>query len=185
MVKPVLEELRARMDKTLGDLRRELAAIRTGRASVSLLDHVTVDYYGNPTPVNQVATLSVPEPSLIVIQPWDPSVVGNIEKALRLSDLGVNPSNDGKVIRVPIPPLTEERRKQLAKVVGKVAEDHRTAIRQIRRDGNERVKKLCKDKQISEDDEHKALDHIQKLTDQYIEQIDKIARSKEDEIMKV
>lgn len=185
MVKPVLEELRARMDKTLGDLRRELAAIRTGRASVSLLDHVTVDYYGNPTPVNQVATLSVPEPSLIVIQPWDPSVVGNIEKALRLSDLGVNPSNDGKVIRVPIPPLTEERRKQLAKVVGKVAEDHRTAIRQIRRDGNERVKKLFKDKQISEDDEHKTLDHIQELTDQYIEQIDTITRSKEDEIMKV
>ena len=152
MVKDIIQKAKARMDKAVEDLRRELSGVRSGRASLSLLDHITVEYYGAPTPLNQVATLSVPEPTLITAQPWDLSMLSVIEKAIRSSDLGLNPGNDGKLIRIPIPPLTEERRKQLAKHVGKVLEDHRTAIRNIRRDENEVLKKMLKDKQVSEDE---------------------------------
>lgn len=173
------------MEKVVEDLRRELAGIRSGRASLSLLDHITVDYYGNPSPLNQVATLAVPESNLITAQPWDTSLLVAIEKAIRASDLGLNPSNDGKIIRIPIPPLTEERRKQLAKHVGKVLEDHRTAIRNIRRDENEALKKLLKEKKISEDDERKGLEEIQKVTGQFVVKVEEMAKKKEEEILKV
>jgi ribosome recycling factor len=162
-----------------------MASIRTGRASLGILDHIRVDYYGSPTPLNQVANLHVPEPSLITIQPWDVSQIGPIERAIRVSDLGLNPSNDGKLIRLPIPPLTEERRKELVKRLHGVAEHHRVAVRNIRRDGNEAVKKLLKDKKITEDDEKKAHDEIQKLTDAYMEKIDFAAKSKEKEILEI
>jgi len=185
MIKDVINNTKSRMEKVVEDLRRELAGVRSGRASLSLLDHISVDYYGTGTPLNQVATLSVPEPTLITAQPWDSSLLILIEKAIRSSDLGLNPVNDGKIIRIPIPPLTEERRKQLAKHVGKVLEDHRTAIRNIRRDENEVVKKMLKDKQISEDDERKGLDEIQKLTDQFVARVEELARKKEEEILKV
>ena len=185
MIRDVIQKTKARMDKAVEDLRRELSGVRSGRASISLLDHITVEYYGAPTPLNQVATLSVPEPTLITAQPWDMSVLPAIEKAIRSSDLGLNPGNDGKLIRIPIPPLTEERRKQLAKHVGKVLEDHRTAIRNIRRDENEVIKKMLKDKQVSEDEERKALDEVQKLTDQYTAKVEELARKKEEEILTV
>ena len=173
------------MEKAVEDLRKELSGVRSGRASISLLDHITVEYYGAPTPLNQVATLSVPEPTLITAQPWDLSLLPAIEKAIRSSDLGLNPGNDGKLIRIPIPPLTEERRKQLAKHVHKVLEDHRTAIRNIRRDENEVIKKMLKDKQVSEDEERKALDEVQKLTDQYTAKVEELAKKKEEEILTV
>jgi ribosome recycling factor len=185
MIRDVVQKTKTRMDKAVEDLRRELSGVRSGRASISLLDHVTVEYYGAPTPLNQVATLSVPEPTLITAQPWDISVLPAIEKAIRSSDLGLNPGNDGKVIRIPIPPLTEERRKQLAKHVGKVLEDHRTAIRNIRRDENEVIKKMLKDKQVSEDEERKALEEVQKLTDQYTAKVEELAKKKEEEILTV
>ena len=185
MIRDVIQTTKTRMDKAVEDLRRELSGVRSGRASISLLDHITVEYYGAPTPLNQVATLSVPEPTLITAQPWDLSVLPAIEKAIRSSDLGLNPGNDGKLIRIPIPPLTEERRKQLAKHVGKVLEDHRTAIRNIRRDENEVIKKMLKDKQVSEDDERKALDEVQKLTDHYTAKVEELAKKKEEEILTV
>ena len=185
MIKDVIQKTKTRMDKAVEDLRRELSGVRSGRASISLLDHITVDYYGAPTPLNQVATLSVPEPTLITAQPWDLSLLAAIEKAIRSSDLGLNPGNDGKLIRIPIPPLTEERRKQLAKHVHKVLEDHRTAIRNIRRDENEVIKKMLKDKQVSEDEERKALEEIQKLTDQYTSKVEELAKKKEEEILTV
>jgi len=185
MIRDVIQKTKARMDKAVEDLRRELSGVRSGRASISLLDHITVEYYGAPTPLNQVATLSVPEPTLITAQPWDLSLLPAIEKAIRSSDLGLNPGNDGKLIRIPIPPLTEERRKQLAKHVGKVLEDHRTAIRNIRRDENEVIKKMLKDKQVSEDEERKALDEVQKLTDQYTGKVEELAKKKEEEILTV
>lgn len=185
MVKDVIQKTKTRMDKAVEDMRRELSSVRSGRASISLLDHITVEYYGAPTPLNQVGTLAVPEPTLITAQPWDLSLLGAIEKAIRSSDLGLNPSNDGKLIRIPIPPLTEERRKQLAKHVGKVLEDHRTAIRNIRRDENEVLKKMLKDKQVSEDEERKGLEEIQKLTDQFTAKAEELARKKEEEILKV
>lgn len=185
VIKEVSLETKKRMDKTIADLTDSVASIRSGRASVHLLDHVVVDYYGTPTPINQLATLHVPEPTLITVQPWDLSQVHNLEKAIMTSDLGVNPSNDGRIIRIPIPPLTQERRQALAKHVGKIAEEHRTAVRQIRRDANERIKKLFKDKQISEDDEFRSLEEIQKLTDDYIAKIDALARQKEKEILEV
>lgn len=185
MIKEVSLETKKRMDKTIADLTDSVASIRSGRASVHLLDHVVVDYYGTPTPINQLATLHVPEPTLITVQPWDLSQVHNLEKAIMTSDLGVNPSNDGRIIRIPIPPLTQERRQALAKHVGKIAEEHRTAVRQIRRDANERIKKLFKDKQISEDEEFRSLEEIQKLTDNYIAKIDALARQKEKEILEV
>jgi ribosome recycling factor len=185
MIKDVIQKTKGRMEKVVDDLRRELAGVRSGRASLSLLDHITVEYYGTPTPLNQVSTLSVPEPNLITAQPWDLSLLSAIEKTIRASDLGLNPSNDGKLIRIPIPPLTEERRKQLAKHVGKVLEDHRTALRNIRRDENDVIKKMIKDKQVSEDAERKGLEEVQKLTDQHMGKIEELAKKKEEEILTV
>jgi len=183
--KEVEAHAKSRMDKVLADLQHEMAGVRTGRASVSLLDNVRADYYGTPTPLNQLATLHVPEPSLITLQPWDASQIGSIEKAIRAADLGLNPSNDGKLIRVPIPPLTEERRKELVKKLNHIAEDHRVALRNIRRDSNELVKKLLKDKLISEDDDRRAHDEVQKLTDGYIQKLDQAAKTKEKEILEL
>jgi ribosome recycling factor len=184
-VKEVEAHLKARMDKAMGDLQHEMAAIRTGRASLGILDHIRVDYYGTPTPLNQLANLHVPEPSLITIQPWDVSQIGPIEKAIRISDLGLNPANDGKIIRLPIPPLTEERRKELVKKLHAAAEHHRVSVRNVRRDGNEAVKKLLKDKKITEDEDKRAHDEIQKVTDGYMERIDAAARTKEKEILEI
>lgn len=184
-IKDVEANQKARMEKAISDLQHEMAAIRTGRASLGLLDHIRVDYYGTPTPLNQIANLHVPEPALITIQPWDVSQIGPIEKAIRTSDLGLNPSNDGKLIRLPIPPLTEERRKELVKKLHFAAEHHRVAVRSIRREGNEAVKKLLKDKKITEDDDNKAHDEIQKLTDAYMTKIDAAAKAKEKEIMEI
>jgi ribosome recycling factor len=183
--KDVIKETRPRMETVIEDFRRKLAAVRTGRAAVSILDNVMVDYYGTPTPLNQMASVHAPEPQMLTVQPWDQTQVAPIEKAIRAADLGLNPSNDGKLVRIPIPPLTEERRKQLAKQVHDVAEDHRTAVRQTRRDANERLKKMLKDKVISEDAERDALDEIQKLTNNYISKIDELTKSKEQEIMSV
>jgi ribosome recycling factor len=183
--KEIQANLKARMEKALTDLQHEMASIRTGRASLGLLDHIRVDYYGTPTPLNQLANLHVPEPSLITIQPWDMSQIGPIEKAIRASDLGLNPANDGKVIRLPIPPLTEERRKELVKRLHGVAEHHRVAVRNIRRDANEAVKKLLKDKKVTEDEDKRAHDENQKLTDSYMEKIDAAARTKEKEILEI
>src|SRR5579871_4460116 len=184
-VKEVEANVKSRMDKAMSDMQHEMASIRTGRASLSLLDHIRVDYYGTPSPLNQVATLHVPEPNLITIQPWDVSQIGPIEKAIRVSDLGLNPSNDGKLIRLPIPPLTEERRKELVKRLHAVAEHHRVAVRNIRRDANEAVKKLLKDKKITEDEEKKALDETQKVTDSYMQKIDQASKIKEKEILEI
>lgn len=183
--KDVIKETRQRMDAVIEDFKRKIAAVRTGRAVVSILDSVLVDYYGTPTPLNQMASVHAPEPQLLTVQPWDQTQVGPIEKAIRSADLGLNPSNDGKLVRVPIPPLTEERRKQLAKQLHDVAEDHRTAARNARRDGNDRLKKMLKDKTISEDAERDALQEIQKLTDSYIGKIDELLRIKEKEITSV
>jgi len=184
-VKEIETHAKGRMEKVLSDLQHDMAGVRTGRASVSLLDNVRADYYGTPTPLNQLATLHVPEPSLITVQPWDVSQIGVIEKAIRAGDLGLNPSNDGKLIRVPIPPLTEERRKELVKKLHHIAEDHRVALRNIRRDGNEHVKKLLKDKAISEDEDRRAHDEIQKLTDGYIQKLDQAVKTKEKEILEI
>ena len=183
--KDVIKESRARMDSVIDDFRRKIAAVRTGRAVVSILDSVLVDYYGTPTPLNQMASVHAPEPQLLTVQPWDQTQVGPIEKAIRAADLGLNPSNDGKLVRVPIPPLTEERRRQLAKQLHDIAEDHRTAVRNARRDGNDRLKKMLKDKTISEDAERDALQEIQKLTDGYIAKIDEFLKIKEKEITSV
>jgi ribosome recycling factor len=173
------------MEAAIDDVRRKLATVRTGRAAVSLLDAVIVDYYGTPTPLNQMASVHAPEPQMLTVQPWDPTQIGNVEKAIRAADLGLNPSNDGKLVRIPIPPLTEERRKQLAKQVHEIAEEHRTAIRNIRRDENDKLKKMLKDKTISEDNERDGLDEVQKLTDTYISKIDDLSKSKEHEIMSI
>src|SRR5918911_1101417 len=183
--KDVIKETRPRMDGAVEDLRRKLGTVRTGRASVSLLDPVLVDYYGTPTPLNQMASIHVPEPQMITVQPWDQTQLGAIEKAIRAADLGLNPSNDGKLVRVPIPPLTEERRKQLVKQVHEAAEEHRTAIRNVRRDANDRLKRMLKDKQISEDAERDALTEVQKLTNGYIKKVDELADSKEKELLSV
>jgi ribosome recycling factor len=184
-VKEVEANLKTRMEKAVSDLQHEMASIRTGRATLGLLDHIRVDYYGTPTPLNQVANLHVPEANLITIQPWDVSQIGAIEKSIRTSDLGLNPANDGKVIRLPIPPLTEERRKDLVKKLHAAAEHHRVSIRNIRRDGNESVKKLAKDKKITEDDDKKAHEEIQKLTDLYMGKIDSAAKTKEKDILDI
>jgi ribosome recycling factor len=184
-VKDVEISAKSRMEKAVSDLQHAMASIRTGRASVSLLDHIRVDYYGTPTPINQLANLHVPEPTLITVQPWDVSQIGSIEKAIRASDLGLNPANDGKVVRIPIPPLNEERRKELVKHLHTVAEDHRVAIRNIRRDGNEAVKKLLKDKKITEDEDRRGHDEIQKMTDLYMQKLDQAARNKEKEILEI
>src|SRR3954465_10142791 len=184
-VKEIEASLKTRMDKALSDMQHDMAAIRTGRASLGILDHIRVDYYGTPTPLNQLANLHVPEPSLITIQPWDVSQIGPIEKAIRTSDLGLNPANDGKLIRLPIPPLTEERRKEIVKKMHSGAENHRVAVRNIRRDGNEAVKKLLKDKKVTEDEEKRAHEEIQKLTDTYMQKIDAAVKAKEKEILEI
>ncbi|MCC6587385.1 MAG: ribosome recycling factor [Bryobacterales bacterium] len=184
-VKEIESNSRSRMEKAVADLQHAMATIRTGRASVSILDAIKVDYYGTPTPLNQVATLHVPEPSMITAQPWDSSLIGPIEKAIRASDLGLNPQNDGKLIRIPIPPLTQERRKDLVKHLHTMAEDHRVALRNVRRDANEAVKKLLKDKAISEDDERRAHDEIQKMTDAQMQKLDAAAKAKEKEILEI
>lgn len=183
--KDVIKETRPRMEGAVEDLRKRLATIRTGRAAVSLLDNVVVDYYGTPTPLNQMASVHAPEANMLTVQPWDQTQLGPIEKAIRAADLGLNPSNDGKLVRVPVPPLTEERRKQLAKHVHEAAEEHRTAIRNVRRDANDRLKRMLKDKQISEDAERDALLEVQKLTDTYIAKVDDLAKTKEQELMSV
>ena len=185
---PTKEELanvKHRMEKAIEDLGRELASIRTGRASVSLFDNIQIDYYGTMTPINQVASLAVPEPTLVTVQPYDTTMIVAVEKAILASDLGLNPANDGRLIRIPIPPLNEERRKELAKHVHKVLEHHRTAVRNIRRDGNDVMKKHLKNKEMSEDDERRALDEIQKLTDSYIGKLDEVAKKKEEEVLTV
>ena len=183
--KEIEAHAKSRMDKVLSDLQHEMAGVRTGRASVNLLDNVRADYYGTPTPLSQMATLHVPDPGMITVQPWDVSQIGIIEKAIRSADLGLNPSNDGKLIRVPIPALTEERRKDLVKKVHHVAEDHRVALRNVRRDSNEHVKKLLKDKLISEDEDRRAHDEIQKLTDSYIGKLDQAVKAKEKEVLEI
>jgi ribosome recycling factor len=173
------------METVIEDFRRKLATVRTGRAAVSLLDSVMVDYYGTMTPLSQMASVHAPEPQLLTVQPWDQTQLAAVEKAIRSADLGLNPSNDGKLVRIPIPALTEERRKQLAKQVHEIAEDHRTAVRNVRRDANERLKKMLKEKQVSEDAERDGLDEIQKLTNSYISKIDELTKSKEHELTSV
>src|SRR5229473_379376 len=182
-IKDVELHAKTRMDKVIADLLHDMSGIRTGRASLSIFDALRVDYYGTPTPLNQVANLHVPDPTLITVQPWDVSQIGAIEKAIRSSDLGLNPANDGKLIRVPIPALTEERRKEIVKRLHGVAEDHRVAARNVRRDANEHLKKLLKDKLISEDEERRALDDIQKMTDGHITKIDAASKAKETDIL--
>jgi ribosome recycling factor len=184
-VKEITTHAKTRMDKVLEDLQHEVSTLRTGRANISMLDSVRVDYFGTPTPLNQVANCNVPEPALITVSPWDASLIGPIEKSIRGAELGLNPSNDGKIIRIPIPPLNEERRKELAKKVSHMAEEHRVALRNVRRDANDAVKKLLKDKTISEDEEKRAADEVQKLTDSIIQKIDLTARAKEKEILEI
>jgi len=184
-VKEIEANAKQRMEKALGDLQHAMSAVRTGRASVNLLDNVRVEYYGTPTPVNQLANLHVPEPGMITVQPWDVSQIAPIEKAIRTADLGVNPSNDGKVIRIPIPPLNEERRRDLAKKLHGIAEDHRVAIRNIRRDANDTIKKLAKEKKIAEDEDRRGHDETQKLTDSFMLKLDQAAKAKEKEIMEI
>ena len=185
MIKEIATETKTRMDHAVEDFRRKLTSVRTGRASTSLLDSITIEYYGSRMPLNQLATLNAPEAALVTIAPFDPTLIPVIEKEIRSSDLNVNPSNDGKLIRIPIPPLTEERRKQMAKMVHEMAEDHKTAVRNIRRDENDKLKKALKDKLISEDEEKGGLDEVQKLTDQFVAKIVDLTKVKEEEIMKV
>jgi len=184
-LKDSFAQLRTRMDKAVEDFRKEMAAQRTGRASVHMLDSVTVDAYGSQMPLNQLANVSAPEPQLITVQAWDVSLIGAIEKAIRSADLGLNPMNDGKLVRVPVPALTEERRKDMVKHLHKVLEEHRTAIRNIRRDGNDLIKKTMKDKKITEDEERGALEQIQKLTDDEIKKMEELAKGKEKEVMSI
>ena len=178
-----IQQMIERMDAQIEHVRREFSGVRTGRASVTILDSVHVEAYGSHMPVNQVASLSIPEPTLIVAQPFDPSLMGAIEKAIRSSNLGLNPTNDGKVVRIPIPALTDERRKELSKLVHKYAEEGRNGVRQVRRDANDRLKKLLKDHKISEDDERRGLEDVQKITDQYIAMIDDIQKKKDGELL--
>lgn len=182
-LKALYAETSNKMDATVEHVRHELAGVRTGRASVTILDGVQVDAYGSRMPLNQLAGLSVPEPSLIVAQPFDPSQLGAIEKAIRSADLGLNPSNDGKVVRIPIPPLTDERRKELSRHVHKLTEEGRNGVRQVRREANDRLKKQLKDHQVSEDNEKKGLDEIQKVTDQHIALIDELQKKKDQELL--
>jgi ribosome recycling factor len=184
-LKDTYVQLKTRMDKAVEDFRREMGATRTGRASVRMLDTVTVDYYGSQMPLNQIAQVHAPEPQLITVQPFDTSALAEIEKAIRTADLGLNPMNDGKIIRVPVPPLTEERRKEMVKHLHRILEEHRTAIRNVRRDGNEAIKKAMKDKKISEDDEKRALEEIQKLTDDEIRKMEDLSKGKEKEVMEI
>ncbi len=183
--KDVIKETRPRMEAAVDDFRKKLASVRTGRATVGLLDPVLVDYYGTPTPLSQMASVHVPEPQMLTVQPWDQTQLNAIEKAIRAADLGLNPSNDGKLVRVPIPPLTEERRRQLAKQVHEVAEEHKIAIRSVRHSANDSLKTMLKNKEIPEDDERYGMDEVQKLTNTYTGKIDELTKNKEQEIMSV
>ncbi len=183
--KDAMAQARARMEKAVEDFRKELAGVRTGRANVALLDHIRVDYHGTPLPLNQLGTLSVPEPTMIIVSPWDPGATTLIDKAIRTSDLGLNPLSDGKVIRVPIPPLTEERRKDLVKHLHKVLENHRTAVRNIRRDIKEAIEKLEKEKKISEDERKRTLEELDKLTHQETKKLEDLSATKEKEILEL
>jgi len=185
MIDEIFEDLKDRMGKSIESLKREYSRLRTGRASISLLDGIKVSYYDTPTPLNQMASLAVPEPRLIVIQPWDKTAIENIEKAILKSELGLTPINDGKVIRISIPPLTEERRKELVKVARKMSEENKVAIRNIRRDANEMLKDLKKEKEITEDDLYRSQEEVQKITDQFISQVDELCAAKEKEILEI
>jgi ribosome recycling factor len=185
MVEEIFEDLNERMAKSIESLKREYSRLRTGRASISLLDGIRVSYYDTPTPLNQMASLAVPEPRLIVIQPWDKTAIGDIEKAVLKSELGLTPINDGKVIRIAIPPLTEERRKELVKVARKMAEDNKVAIRNIRRDANDMLKDLKTEKDITEDDLYRSQDEVQKITNDFISQVDELCVAKEKEILEI
>jgi ribosome recycling factor len=186
---PALKELngdlRRRMDQAVATFQASLASTRTGRASVHMLDQVKVDYYGTNTPISQLAQVSAPEPQLILIAPWDPTILKEIEKSLRVADLGFNPISDGKVLRVPVPPMTEERRREVCKHLNKVLEEHRTAVRNVRRDGNDALKKLAKEKKISEDEEKRAMEEVQKMTDEEIRRMEELSHRKEAEVMQV
>ena len=184
-VDTVLKDTKPRMEAVIEDFKRKLANIRTGRATVGLLDGISVDYYGTPTPLSQVASVNVPEPQMLTVQPWDATQISAIEKAINQANLGFNPSNDGKMIRLPVPALNEERRKQLAKQAHEIAEDHKIAVRNVRHASNDSLKKLLKDKTISEDDERYGLDEVQKLTNIHTGKIDELAKNKEQEIMSV
>lgn len=183
--KDAMGQAKVRMEKAVEDFRKELAGVRTGRANVALLDHVRVDYHGTPMPINQLGTLSVPDPTLIMISPWDPTAVQMIDKAIRTSDLGLNPNSDGKVLRVPIPALTEERRKDLVKMIHKVLENHRTAVRNIRRDIKEAIEKLEKEKKISEDEKKRSLDELEKLTHAETKKVEDLSAAKEKEVLEI
>ena len=184
-LKDLNADLKRRMDQAVTTFQTSLASTRTGRASVHMLDSVKVDYYGTPTPISQIAQLSAPEPQLITISPWDPTVLKEIEKAIQAADLGFNPISDGKLLRIPVPPMTEERRREVCKHISKVLEEHRTAVRNVRRDGNEALKKLAKDKKIGEDEEKRALEEVQKMTDEEIRRMEELSRKKEAEVMQV
>jgi ribosome recycling factor len=184
-LKETYVQLKTRMEKAVEDFRREMAATRTGRASVRMLDGVSVEMYGSQMQLNQVATVHAPEPQMITVQPYDPTALAAIEKAIRTADLGLNPMNDGKLIRVPVPALTEERRRDMVKHLHKILEEHRTAVRNIRRDGNDAIKKAMKDKKITEDDEKRSLDEIQKLTDDEIKKMEEMSKAKEKEVMEI
>jgi len=184
-LKETYTQLKTRMDKAVEDFRKAMSATRTGRASVHMMDNVSVDYYGSQMPLNQIAQVHAPEPQLITVQPFDPSSLGAIEKAIRSAELGLNPMNDGKIIRVPVPPLTQERRQEMVKHLHKVLEEHRTAVRNVRRDGNDAIKKALKDKKITEDDEKRSLDEIQKLTDDEIRKMEEMSKAKEKEVLEI
>lgn len=184
-LKDVYSQLKTRMDKAVEDFRNNLAAARTGRASVHMLDTVRVPYYGSEMPLNQLSQVHAPDAQLLTVQPFDPSIISDIDKAIRSAGLGLNPQNDGKLIRIPVPPLTEERRREMVKHLHKILEDHRTAVRNVRRDGNDAIKKAMKDKKISEDEEKRALDEAQKLTDAEIKKMEEMAAAKEKELMTV
>src|SRR5271169_1330338 len=184
-LRDIRAQLKTRMDKAVEDFRKAMAGVRTGRASVHMLDGVTVDYYGSPMPLNQVAQVHAPEAQLITVQPFDPSQMGAIEKAIRAGDMGLNPMNDGKLIRVPVPALTQERRQDMVKHLHRVLEEHRTAVRNIRRDGNDAIKKALKDKKITEDEEKRSLDEIQKLTDGEIKKMEDMSKGKEKEVLEL
>src|SRR5271154_1576548 len=177
-LKDSYQQLKSRMDKAVHDFQSNLASTRTGRASIQMLDQVKVDYYGTPTPLNQVGQLTTPDANMIVVQPWDPSLISEIEKALRTSDLGFNPQNDGKIVRIPVPPMTEERRRDVVKHLNKVLEEHRTAVRNVRRDGNDALKKLAKDKKVSEDEEKRAAEEVQKMTNDEILRMEDLCKRK-------
>jgi len=183
--KEAIAAARTRMEKAVDDFRKELATVRTGRANAGILESIRVDFYGTPTPVNQLGTVTVPEPTMLVISPWDPSVVGAIDKAIRASDLGLNPTNDGKVVRIPIPSPTEERRKELVKHIHRVLENHRTAVRNIRRDIKEAIDKLEKDKKISQDEQKRSLEELEKVSHSETKKIEDLSAMKEKEVMEI